>query len=97
MSRQMGSCDNITLAYKINTFVTKIGMVDSILMTLRVQEIVAYCQEMWEFSGSHLLVRANYPQQPVTVGSSPDLFVICILTTSSAHVGCMPTVEDRLL
>ena len=37
-----------------------------------------------------------YPQQPVTVGSNPDLLVICIFTTTSAQVGWMPTVEDKL-
>ena len=48
------------------------------------------------FLGQTCIWRHIYPQQPVTVGSNPDLLVICIFTTTSAQVGWMPTVEDKL-
>lgn len=49
------------------------------------------------FLSGRLKWSSIYPQQPVTVGSSPDLFVICSFTTSSAHVGWIPTVADNVL
>lgn len=49
------------------------------------------------FLSGRLKWSSIYPQQPVTVGSSPDLFVICSFTTSSAHVGWTPTVADKVL
>ena len=44
---------------------------------------------------AHSLTRAHYPQQAVTVASSPEARVMCSFTTSSAQVGWMPTVDTR--
>lgn len=60
------------------------------------QRILCVIQHVFFLSG-RLKWSPIYPQQPVKVGSSPDLFVICSFTTSSAHVGWIPTVADKVL
>ena len=44
-------------------------------------EVQCVTLQLWAGPGG------SYPQQAVTVGSSPECLVMCNLTTSSAHVG----------